>query len=37
MPYYGVPISLAYDGVTYEQTGMAFSKQIVTDLSLIHI
>ena len=32
MPYYGVPISLTYQGVTYEQTGMAFSKQIVTDL-----
>jgi beta-glucosidase len=32
MPYYGVPISVTYRGVTYEQTGMAFSKQIVTDL-----
>ncbi|MEO6319660.1 MAG: glycoside hydrolase family 3 N-terminal domain-containing protein [Polaromonas sp.] len=32
MPYYGVPISVTYEGVTYEQTGMAFSKQIVTDL-----
>jgi beta-glucosidase len=32
MPYYGVPISVTYQGVTYEQTGMAFSKQIVTDL-----
>lgn len=32
MPYYGVPISVTYDGVTYDQTGMAFSKQIVTDL-----
>jgi beta-glucosidase len=32
MPYYGVPISLTSDGVVYEQTGMAFSKQIVTDL-----
>ncbi|WP_151638938.1 glycoside hydrolase family 3 protein [Noviherbaspirillum aerium] len=32
MPYYGVPISVAYDGVVYEQTGMAFSKQVVTDL-----
>lgn len=32
MPYYGVPISLSYEGVTYDQTGMAFSKQIVTDL-----
>lgn len=26
MPYYGVPISVTYDGVTYDQTGMAFSK-----------
>lgn len=32
MPYYGVPIDLTYDGVTYEQKGMAFSKEIVTDL-----
>jgi beta-glucosidase len=32
MPYYGVPIDVTYDGVKYEQTGMAFSKQIVTDL-----
>ncbi len=32
MPYYGVPIAVTHDGVTYEQTGMAFSKQIVTDL-----
>lgn len=32
MPYYGVPISVNYEGVSYEQTGMAFSKQIVTDL-----
>jgi beta-glucosidase len=32
MPYYGVPINVTYDGVTYDQTGMAFSKQIVTDL-----
>lgn len=32
MPYYGVPISLTYKGVTYDQTGFAFSKQIVTDL-----
>ena len=32
MPYYGVPISLTYEGVTYDQVGMAFSKQIVTDL-----
>ncbi|TWI52598.1 beta-glucosidase [Pseudomonas duriflava] len=32
MPYYGVPIDLTYKGVKYEQTGMAFSKQIVNDL-----
>lgn len=32
MPYYGVPITLTYDGVTYDQTGFAFNKQIVTDL-----
>ncbi len=32
MPYYGVPIHLTYDGVTYDQMGMSFSKQIVTDL-----
>ncbi|MEO6003718.1 MAG: glycoside hydrolase family 3 N-terminal domain-containing protein [Opitutus sp.] len=32
MPYYGVPIHLSYDGVTYDSTGMAFSHQLVTDL-----
>jgi beta-glucosidase len=32
MPYYGVPINVTYDGVKYDQVGMAFSKQIVTDL-----
>jgi beta-glucosidase len=32
MPYYGVPISVTYEGVRYDQLGMAFSKQIVTDL-----
>jgi len=32
MPYYGVPIGLAHDGVRYDEIGMAFSKQIVTDL-----
>lgn len=32
MPYYGVPISLSYNGVKYDQVGMAFSRQIVTDL-----
>jgi beta-glucosidase len=32
MPYYGVPIGLTHDGVRYDEIGMAFSKQIVTDL-----
>lgn len=32
MPYYGVPVGLTYEGVRYEEQGMAFSKQIVTDL-----
>jgi beta-glucosidase len=32
MPYYGVPINLTYEGVKYDQIGMSFSKQIVTDL-----
>ena len=32
MPYYGVPIAVTHEGVRYEQTGMAFSKQVVTDL-----
>lgn len=42
MPYYGVPtagrdakgnpVNLTYDGVVYEQTGFAFSKQIISDL-----
>lgn len=32
MPYYGVPIGLTYHGVHYDERGMAFSKQIVTDL-----
>ncbi|WP_372699006.1 glycoside hydrolase family 3 N-terminal domain-containing protein [Arthrobacter sp. JSM 101049] len=32
MPYYGAPVNLTYDGVTYDQTGMAFSQQIVNDL-----
>nr|WP_315425647.1 glycoside hydrolase family 3 N-terminal domain-containing protein [uncultured Albidiferax sp.] len=32
MPYYGVPINVTYQGVTYDQTGFAFSKQVVTDL-----
>lgn len=32
MPYYGVPIAVTHDGVRYEERGMAFSRQIVTDL-----
>jgi beta-glucosidase len=32
MPYYGVPIRVTHDGVTYDEIGMAFSPQIVTDL-----
>ena len=32
MPYYGVPIAVTHEGVKYEQTGFAFSKQVVTDL-----
>lgn len=32
MPYYGVPIDVTYEGVKYDELGMAFSKQIVTDL-----
>jgi beta-glucosidase len=32
MPYYGVPISVTYEGVTYDQVGFAFNKQIVTNL-----
>jgi beta-glucosidase len=32
MPYYGVPISVTYEGVTYDQVGFAFNRQIVTDL-----
>jgi beta-glucosidase len=32
MPYYGVPIGVTYEGVRYDEFGMAFSKQIVTDL-----
>lgn len=32
MPYYGVPIDVTYQGVTYGSTGFAFSKEIVTDL-----
>jgi beta-glucosidase len=32
MPYYGVPIGVTYEGIKYDEFGMAFSKQIVTDL-----
>lgn len=32
MPYYGVPIGLRYDGVTYDPIGMAFSSQVIADL-----
>ena len=32
MPYYGVPVNLTYGGVAFDPLGMAFSKQIVTDL-----
>jgi beta-glucosidase len=32
MPYYGVPVRVTYDGVTFEETGFAFSRRIVTDL-----
>jgi beta-glucosidase len=32
MPYYGVPVRLTHGGVAFDPLGMAFSKQIVTDL-----
>lgn len=32
MPYYGVPIDVAYDGLSLDRVGMAFSGQIVTGL-----
>ncbi|MGH8826297.1 MAG: glycoside hydrolase family 3 protein, partial [Jiangellaceae bacterium] len=32
MPYYGVPVDVTYNGVEYEETGMAFSDQIVNQL-----
>ncbi len=32
MPYYGVPIDVSYGGTAFGRTGMAFSKEIVTDL-----
>lgn len=32
MPYYGVPMGVTHEGVTYDQIGMAFSDQIVNGL-----
>lgn len=32
MPYYGIPVNVTYDGVTYDRIGMAFSEPIITDL-----
>jgi len=32
MPYYAVPVDLTYNDVEYKKIGMAFSKEIVTDL-----
>lgn len=32
MPYYGVPVNVTHEGVTYDQIGFAFNRQIVTDL-----
>lgn len=32
MPYYGVPIDLEFKGTRFERVGMAFSRQVVTDL-----
>jgi beta-glucosidase len=32
MPYYGVPISVEYEGVAYDQVGFAFNRQIVNNL-----
>jgi beta-glucosidase len=32
MPYYGVPVRVTHEGVTFESTGFAFSKPVVTDL-----
>ena len=32
MPYYGVPVNVTYEGVTYDPVGFAFSQQIVTGL-----
>jgi beta-glucosidase len=32
MPYYGVPVHVTHDGVSFDETGFAFSKRVVTDL-----
>jgi beta-glucosidase len=32
MPYYGVPVDLAYDGIRFDPVGFAFSKQAITEL-----
>jgi beta-glucosidase len=32
MPYYGVPVDVSYEGVDYDEVGMAFSDQIVNGL-----
>lgn len=32
MPYYGVPMDVTYEGVDYDEVGMAFSDQIVNGL-----
>ena len=37
MPYYGVPMDVTYEGVRYEQIGMAFSDQIVSGLLREHL
>jgi beta-glucosidase len=32
MPYYGVPVDVTYEGVEYDEVGMAFSDQVVNGL-----
>ncbi|RPF27864.1 glycoside hydrolase family 3 protein [Georgenia muralis] len=32
MPYYGVPMDVSYEGIDYDEVGMAFSDQIVNGL-----
>ncbi|WP_298039876.1 glycoside hydrolase family 3 N-terminal domain-containing protein [uncultured Microbacterium sp.] len=32
MPYYGVPVDVTYEGVDYDEVGMAFSDQVVNGL-----